>query len=172
MIRMEDTRKRYEITCPYCGKLQYACKSIFHEMGIEDGGRGTCLECKKVMRLIFCNEKQEMRAEKGGEVDMEIDEMIEELLGMDIVKADDTVLFSKESIDLIHKIAVKCNTIPIVDETKNQAEEYARGLSAEQVYTDMLYKIVEAPTRIHMRVSARMLIPIIDQKLRDAETEG
>jgi len=45
-------------------------------------------------------------------------------------------------------------------------------LGAEQVYTDMLYKIVEAPTKIHMRVSARMLVPAIDQKLRDAETEG
>lgn len=36
----------------------------------------------------------------------------------------------------------------------------------------MLYKIAEAPTRLHIRVSVRMLIPIIDQKLRSAETEG
>ena len=103
---------------------------------------------------------------------MEIDKMVEELLGMDIVKSDNTVTFSNEAKQLIHEIAEKCSIIPIVDETREQAEEYARGLSAEQVYTDMLYKIVEAPTRIHMRVSARMLIPIIDQKLRDAETEG
>lgn len=103
---------------------------------------------------------------------MEIDKMIEELLGMDIVKADNTVVFSNKARQLIHEIAEKCSTISIVDETREQAEEYARGLSAEQVYTDMLYKIVEAPTRIHMRVSARMLIPIIDQKLRSVEVEG
>lgn len=103
---------------------------------------------------------------------MEIDKMIEKLLGMDIVKADNTVIFSNEARQLIHKIAEKCSTIPIVDETRERAEEYARRLSAEQVYTDMLYKIVEAPTRIHMRVSARMLIPIIDQKLRSVEVEG
>lgn len=103
---------------------------------------------------------------------MEIDKMIEKLLGMDIVKADNTVIFSNEARQLIHEIAEKCSTIPIVDETREKAEEYARGLSAEQVYTDMLYKIVEAPTRIHMRVSARMLIPIIDQKLRSVEVEG
>lgn len=103
---------------------------------------------------------------------MEIDKMVEELLGMDIVKSDNTVTFSNEAKQLIHEIAEKCSIIPIVDETREQAEEYARGLSAEQVYTDMLYKIVEAPTRIHMRVSARMLIPIIDQKLQSAETEG
>lgn len=102
---------------------------------------------------------------------MEIDKMVEELLGMDIVKSDNTVTFSNEARQMIHEIAEKCSTIPIVDETREQAEEYAKGLSAEQVYTDMLYKIVEAPTRIHMRVSARMLIPIIDQKLRSVETE-
>lgn len=98
---------------------------------------------------------------------MDIDEMIEQLLGMDIVGNGNTVTFSDEAKQLIHEITEKCNTIPIVNETTEQAEEYARGLSAEQVYTDMLYKIVEAPTRIHMRVSARILIPIIDQKLRE-----
>lgn len=103
---------------------------------------------------------------------MEIDEMIEKLLGMDIVGENNSVSFSTEARELIHKIAEKCSTIPIVEESKEQAEEYAKGLSAGQVYTDMLYKIVEAPTRIHMRVSARMLIPIIDQKLRSVGTEG
>ena len=96
-----------------------------------------------------------------------LDDMIEALLDMDIVKAGNTIVFSNEARQLIHEIAEKCSTIPIVDETREQAEEYARGLSADQVYTDMLYKIVEAPTRIHMRVSARMLIPIISRKLKE-----
>lgn len=62
--KVEDTRKRYKIVCPYCGKVQYACKSIFHEWGMADGGHGTCLECKESMRLIFNEEEQAMRAEK------------------------------------------------------------------------------------------------------------
>lgn len=61
---MEDTRKRYEITCPHCGKIQYACKSILHEWGIAEGGHGTCLECKGLMRLILHEKEQIMRAEK------------------------------------------------------------------------------------------------------------
>lgn len=101
-----------------------------------------------------------------------LDDMIADLLDMDIVKAENKVVFSNEARQLIHEIAEKCSTIPIVDETREQAEEYAKGLSAEQVYTDMLYKIVEAPTRIHMRVSARMLIPIIDQKLQNVGGKG
>lgn len=84
---------------------------------------------------------------------------------MDIVGDSNTVTFSDEAKQLIHKIAEKCNMIPIVNETQEQAEQYGEGFTAEQIYVDMLYKIVEAPTRIHMRMSARMLIPIIDQKL-------
>lgn len=101
-----------------------------------------------------------------------LDDMIVDLLDMDIVKTDNMIVFSDEARQLIHEIAEKCSIIPIVDKTREQAEGYARGLSAEQVYTDMLYKIVEAPTRFHMRMSARMLIPIIDQKLQSVETEG
>lgn len=97
---------------------------------------------------------------------MEIDGMIEKLLGMEIVGEGNSVVFSVETKQLIHEIAVKCSTIPIVNETQEQAEQYGEGFTAEQIYVDMLYKIVEAPTRIHMRMSARMLIPIIDQKLR------
>lgn len=61
---MRDTRKRYEIICPYCGKVQYACKSIAQEEGIADWGSGTCLGCKGSMHLIFNEDAQSMRAEK------------------------------------------------------------------------------------------------------------
>lgn len=128
----------------------------------------TCQQEQEWMEILQNSEMMKRRM-----VSMKkLDDMIADLLDMDIVKADNKVFFSNEARQLIHEIAEKCSTIPIVDDTREQAEEYARGLSAEQVYTDMLYKIVEAPTRIHMRVSARMLIPIIDQKLRNAETEG
>lgn len=42
-----------------------------------------------------------------------------------------------------------------------------KDLSAEEVYYDMLRKIVDAPTTLHMKCSVRMLIPIIDRKLRE-----
>lgn len=61
---MKDNRKRYKIICPYCGKVQYACKSIAHEMGMSDIGHGTCLSCKGFMRLIFNEETQEMKAKQ------------------------------------------------------------------------------------------------------------
>lgn len=129
------------------------------------------LTCQKEQEWMEILQNPEMM--KRRMVSMKkLDDMIADLLDMDIVKSDNTVVFSNEARQLIHEIAEKCSTIPIVDETREQAEEYAKGLSAEQVYTDMLYKIVEAPTRIHMRASARMLIPIIDQKLQNVGGEG
>lgn len=102
---------------------------------------------------------------------MKIDEMIEKLLDMDIVRDNNTVIFSDKAKQLIHEIAEKCNSIPIVNETQEQAAQYGEGFTAEQIYVDMLYKIVDAPTRIHMRMSARMLIPVIDKKLREGGDE-
>lgn len=98
---------------------------------------------------------------------MEINDLICELLDEPIANEDNSIVFTKRSIKLIREIAEKCNTIPIVKETQEQAEEYAKDLTAEQVYVDMLSKIVAAPTSIHMKMSAKMLIPIIDKKLKE-----
>lgn len=97
---------------------------------------------------------------------MDIDEMVSQLLDMELAGEDGRITFSKEAEMLIHQIAEKCSTVPIVQETQDQVEKYAQGLSAEQIYIDMLEKIVQAPARIHMRVAVRMLIPIIDRKIR------
>lgn len=98
---------------------------------------------------------------------MKIDDLICELLEEPNIHQDNTVVFTDEAVRLIHEIAERCNEIPIVQETQEEAERYAKDLSAEQVYVDMLHKIVAAPTRIHMTMSARMLIPIIDRKLKE-----
>lgn len=97
----------------------------------------------------------------------EIDEMIEKLMDMDIVRDNNTVIFSDEATQLIHEIANKCNIIPLIEKTKEQADDYAKELSAEQVYLDMLVKIVVAPTTLHMKMSAKLLIPIISRKLKE-----
>lgn len=98
---------------------------------------------------------------------MYIDAMIEKLLDMDMVKEDNSVKFSEDAIQLIHEIADKCKDIPIVSIAPEMAAEYEQDLTAEQVYVDMLCKIVAAPTRLHMVMSARILIPIISSKLKE-----
>lgn len=98
---------------------------------------------------------------------MEIDDLICELLDEPVEREDNSVAFTSRSVALIHEIAEKCSKILIVEKTKEQAEDYAKELSAEQVYLDMLVKIVDAPTAIHMKMSAKMLIPIISRKLKE-----
>lgn len=95
-----------------------------------------------------------------------IDEMIEKLLSEPIANENE-IKFTNRAIELIHKIAEACNDMQIVQETQKRAEEYAKDLTAEQVYYDMLHKIVNAPTMLHMRFSARLLIPIVDRKLKE-----
>lgn len=96
-----------------------------------------------------------------------LDDMIVDLLDMNLGKADGRVVFSDEAKGLIHDIAEKCKEIPTVSQKNDKAEEYAAGLSPEDIYIDMLHKIVEAPTKLHMKMSAYLLIPIIDRKLRE-----
>lgn len=61
-----DNRKRYKIICPYCMEVQYACKSIAQSMGI-DAGHGTCIYCKRLMKLTFDYDQDAMTTEKWEE---------------------------------------------------------------------------------------------------------
>lgn len=101
-----------------------------------------------------------------------IDDKIATLLGLPLPEQDGKMQFTEAHKELIHEISELCGNIPLVQSTKEQAEDYAKGLTAEQVYIDMLHKIIEAPTRIHMRAAARMLIPVIDRKLKGGGCDG
>lgn len=100
----------------------------------------------------------------------DVNSMIEKLLEMDIIGEDDSITFTDEAKQLIHEMAEKCSKLSMVTRNKEKAESYGKELSAEDVYADMLNKMVEAPTAMHMMMAPRMLIPIIDQKIQNGET--
>lgn len=79
--------------------------------------------------------------------------------------------FSEEEKDVIHSIAELCGRIPLVQMTVEQGEEYAKNMTAKEVYVDALCKIIEAPTSVHMRMTVRMLMPIVDKKIREGRGE-
>ncbi len=67
----KDKRPRYKGICPECGHELWICKSIFMEMGINQGA-GRCLNCNTLLRIQFNEERQEMdlaRMEGGGGID-------------------------------------------------------------------------------------------------------
>lgn len=39
------SKERYSCKCPVCGHEFWAAKSLAHEMGILDGGHGSCPSC-------------------------------------------------------------------------------------------------------------------------------
>ncbi len=97
----------------------------------------------------------------------DIDEMVERLLDMDIIGENNSITFTDEAKQLIHEISERCMDATLIVENKDRIDQYGKGLTAEEVYVDMLHKIVDAPTSLHMRMSARLLIPVIDQKLQE-----
>lgn len=97
---------------------------------------------------------------------MTIDKMVEELLSEQIEEKNG-IKFTKKSIELIHDITKECEKISIVKRTQEQAEEFAKNLTAEDVYVHMLIRIIDAPTQIHRRCVPRLLIPVIDKKLKE-----
>mgnify|MGYP007033849492 CR=1 FL=1 len=101
---------------------------------------------------------------------MGIDNLVCNLLDEPSVQDDNSVVFTEKALGLIHEIAERCKDIPVVKENQRQMEEYAAKLSAEEIYVDMLIKITAAPTAIHMRMSARLLIPIISDKMKSRES--
>ena len=100
-----------------------------------------------------------------------IDDLVVELLGLPLPAEEGEFQLTDTHRQLIHEISEMCKDIPLVEDTKEEAEKYAEGVTVEQVYVDMLYKIVEAPTRFHMRAVVRILIPVIDRKLKESEDD-
>lgn len=76
---------------------------------------------------------------------------------------------TEEMRALIHEIAEECNGLEIVQRVTEGKEEWLEQATPEEIYIHMLKKIVEAPTRMHMICVPRVLIPLIDQKLRENE---
>lgn len=61
-----------------------------------------------------------------------IDELMEKLLEEPVVDNNE-IVFTSRAVELIHEISEKCKGIQIVEQTREQAEEYAKDLSAEEV---------------------------------------
>lgn len=96
-----------------------------------------------------------------------IDDMVSDLIGMKLIDSNGRVVFTDEAKELIHNIAEKCNDFPADPKGEERLRKYSNGMTPEDVYIDMICKIACAPLPIFARATVRVLIPIIDQKLRN-----
>lgn len=158
---MEDRCRK----CILEGSNAIVCESIRLRNALEE-----LYKSIPILRKFYTPCQCNFFEEKGEKETMkDVDEMIERLLDMDIVGEDESIVFTEEAKLLIHEISEECMRASMIVKNKDRMDEYGKGMSAEDVYVDMLHKIVNAPTRLHMRMSARMLISVIDQKLREGE---
>lgn len=86
-----------------------------------------------------------------------MEEKIIKILELVQTKDDGTVEFSEESKKLIHEVAEKCRILPIYQQNKEKVNTYKDGMTAKQVYIDMCFKIVNAPTQIHMMMAPKLI---------------
>lgn len=90
----------------------------------------------------------------------------------------DGMIFSDKAKDYIYELAdyarcLKAYRRIMEGELGIARKEYEEvGTSASRIYIDMLHKIVNAPTVIHMELVPVMLIPLIDERLRGESNEG
>ena len=59
-----------------------------------------------------------------------LDKMIEDLLEEPVVDNNE-IVFTSRAVELIHEISEKCKGIQIVEQTREQAEEYGHSMQRE-----------------------------------------
>lgn len=69
--------------------------------------------------------------------------------------------------DFVKENGVSGNFDKQQQEYKERVKE--RRLTAEQVYFDMMLKLACAPTSVHLIMTPKLLLPIIDEMLKEEE---
>ncbi|MBP0977760.1 MAG: hypothetical protein J6P89_06275 [Oscillospiraceae bacterium] len=99
-------------------------------------------------------------------------ELMEEVENCNPEFSTDGMIFSDKAKEYIYELAdysrgLKSYRRTMEGETGIARKEYEEvGASASRMYIDMLHKIVNAPTEIHMELVPVMLMPLIDERLR------
>lgn len=105
-------------------------------------------------------------------------ELMEEVENCNPEFSMDGMIFSDKAKDYIHELAEYSRCLKLYGRTMKGKLEIARkeyeevGASASRMYIDMLHKILNAPTVIHMELVPVMLIPLIDEQLRGGNNDN
>lgn len=96
-----------------------------------------------------------------------MEEKIIKIMQLVQIKKDNTVEFPEEAKKLIREVAEKCRKLPVYKDNIDKADDYKDGITAGEIYLDMCWKSVNAPTQIHRMATPLMMLPLIDDKLQE-----
>lgn len=97
--------------------------------------------------------------------EMDIDEMVEAILELKIMEGNE-VNFTEEAKKMIHIAAEKARKTKVYEHNFERWPEEWKKAQPEDLFVEMLMKIVNAPTKIHMMAVPRLMLPAIDDAIR------
>lgn len=108
-------------------------------------------------------EKKEFEKPELKELDM--DEIVDKILDLNIVEGN-KVNFTEEAKSLIHTAAEKARKTKIYEHNFENRPEKWKEAKPEDLFMEMLLKIINAPAKIHMIAVPRLMLPAIDDAIR------
>lgn len=96
-------------------------------------------------------------------------ELMIELLEITDIQEDSTVVFSDRAVEIIKELSGMYEQTPIYKENVEKMPDWIKNATAAEVYYHMCDKITKAPTGLHVMMVGPILIPILWQKLQEAE---
>ena len=97
--------------------------------------------------------------------EINFDELVQMILNMEIMNGKE-VNFTEDAKKLIHVAAEKAKKAAVYKHNADKQSERWKAAPAEELFTEMLLKIVNAPTKIHMMAAPRLMIPAVDEAIR------
>jgi hypothetical protein len=95
-----------------------------------------------------------------------IDILMEKLLNMNL-SVNNLIVINPEAETIIHEIAEMCRKTELYKELEESIKVRYAHISADELYSQMLHKIVDAPTKFHIASVIRIMIPAIDDALNN-----
>jgi len=130
---------------------------------------------QKDIDQAFAGESVISGPEMHKEIKQDIDLIIIEI--MDLIKSEEVVEIEGHkflkitnipdvAVEKIHTAAVLAKETNVYKRREGKLPERWEKASFNELYTEMLYKILNAPTQLHMMCTPRIMLPAIDEALR------
>lgn len=76
-----------------------------------------------------------------------------------------------EHAELIHSLADHCRETPLFQKGYSKGAETFKDFTAEEIYNQMLYKIVHSPMQAMASASVILILPFVSDALKVAQAE-
>lgn len=95
------------------------------------------------------------------------DELFIELV--EITTEDDKIIFTQRAREIIAELAGWSKGTAIYKRYKGKEPDWVKTATAEDIYMQILERIGNAPTKIHMSATIMILTPILWEKIQEED---